>query len=205
MNCDQCIVHSYLSYVNKIGIKKCYRVVTNKQHTILVGASHRFYVGNGVYKELCDLRVGDTIYVHNNTKFTGKAEHVPIKIRVGFHPNASLGQISKGNGLEIHPAIANHEASLNHMDLDEYIGYLNTESQRTILNTIDFVPASEYNKIYALANRNKLLYIVVPDEIKSIESVGQSDMYRIGVGGADFFDSNYIVNKIVVSNFNYLI
>ena len=50
-----------------MGKKECFELVTVSDRKIIATGDHKFYVGDNRYKELRELKVNDTIYIHNNT------------------------------------------------------------------------------------------------------------------------------------------
>ena len=68
------IFHNIVANVVKCGVKPCYKVVTEKGFVIKTTKEHKFYIGNGKYKPLKKIFIGDTIYVHNNTHSKEKKE-----------------------------------------------------------------------------------------------------------------------------------
>jgi hypothetical protein len=51
--------------------KECFEIVTNQGFNIKATKEHKFYIGNGKYSSLESLSEGDTVYIHNNTRFKG--------------------------------------------------------------------------------------------------------------------------------------
>lgn len=118
------------------GKKPVFRVETKRGHVIRATAEHRFLVGPK-FVPLADLRVGDTVFIHNNTRYRA-GESSPVEDRkyrkmlfVKHHGVAGVKEVfdkKTGNTYQYHRLAqyrAVMEAHLNGLDFDTYVARLN--------------------------------------------------------------------------------
>lgn len=141
---NNCIIKQPVADVKKCGVKMCYRLTTASGHMIDATEDHRFYVGNGEYKKLKDLTVGEEVFVHSNTPNT--KEHEPRvaykECLVKYHPSKKYKTVNAKNkdgeitSSFVYCRVFEHvlvaEAMLNGLTLEEYVNILNTGNAEVI-------------------------------------------------------------------------
>jgi recombination protein RecA len=202
------------------GDKPCFKLTTQSGRAILASADHKFFVGNK-YVELGSLQVGDTLYIHNNTRFKcGDNTERPYRkdLLVKHHPVAGTKVIEgKYTYHRIAQSRATVEAEMNGMSLDAYVALLNAGdiegirvlSREDHVHHIDENPSNdalsnlvviigeEHNRLHATLNHNYLRFTAVPDSVASVEYAGVRDTYDIRMA-APF--NNYVANEFIVHN-----
>ena len=211
--------------VNKIidvlmnGEKECFRVTTESGKSISATKEHRFFTGAG-FVVLSDLNVGDTVYVHDNVqpKTSNGANLVRKTWSVKHHPVAKEKIVE---GKYVYKRMMEsrfiYEAYMNGIAPEEYRGRLNageleglvflSEDQHVhhidenfennakenlvVLNAVD------HGKLHMGERTEKPRYVVMPEKIVAIESVGVHPTYDIMM---DDPYRNYVANKFVVHN-----
>lgn len=144
------VIKQPIADVKKCGVQKCYRISTKSGKTIEATANHNFYIGNGEYKELKDLKVNDLLYIHDNIPSTEKNNNTNKgkykEILVKYHPSEKYKIITandkNGNAiyeytycrLDEHQLVM--EAYLNGFTPDEYRNILNFGDKKVISNFI---------------------------------------------------------------------
>jgi recombination protein RecA len=217
------VFRNKIADVVKSGIKECFEVVTEKGFKIKTTKDHKFYIGTN-YVPLSELSVGDTIFVHNNT--TWKSEKKKRKYGKYVETTLKWyhrGNPRKINGGEYYRATVHRltfEARMNNMTYEDYKILLNSGitklpnnfwtipdeyevhhiDENTINNhpdNLQLIEHSEHAKLHALNNNNNLRFVVVPDKIVSITSIGEVETYDIK---CYFPYNNFIAEGIVVHN-----
>lgn len=220
------IIRNRVLDVVKTGLKKCYRISTSDGQTLRSTAEHKYQTPNG-YVALSDLKIGDEVFVHNNTRVKGRKKSFNRPdVMVKYHPNwpSKIVYCKEMNKDYIYfrgqKSRAVYEAFLNNMSFDKYIEYLNTESKTNIkelnflpndihvhhldedfnnnnINNLILVDPSEHGKLHAKDRIRNLSFIAVPVKIQEIVKVGDIETYDIKCA---FPYNNYIANGIVVHN-----
>lgn len=139
------------------GIKECFLVITENGHSIKCTRDHKFYVGNGEYKKLEDIKREDNVYTFDFERVHG-CENTDIMQRVRYsdnvtvknHPDPWLTKHtikSKGVSYLWHRIPKYRlivEASMNNMSYDKYVWSLNNLSEEEVKN-LQYVDTSKYD------------------------------------------------------------
>jgi Intein splicing domain len=140
INSDGLLVPHRIADVFKTGGQQCFEITVADGKKIVATADHRFFVGTD-YAKLSDLRAGDRVWVHNNTR----ANPLPrsqepignrVYLNVKHHPLAGVKRVrsrtsrteEKYSTYEYHRvarARAVVEAAMNGLALDRYVDRLN--------------------------------------------------------------------------------
>jgi len=218
------IIRNKIVNVFDRGENECYEVTTEGGYKIVCTSKHRFLTEND-YLELCELKPGQILYVHNGTPFTKNDEEKAKRRKrkeylVKYHPNPDAGiKIIDGKYrfVRVKRARAVLEASLNNLNLDDYINRLNSgqiEGLRYISNdqhihhinedTLDdsvgnlmILSYSEHRRTHSLKEHNNLRFIAIKDTIKSIIPIGLRQTFDIEMEAPY---NNYIASNFVVHN-----
>lgn len=208
------------------GTKDCFRVTTASGETIEATEDHKFYTGTD-FVELKELKVGDPVFVHNNTPFTTdfiQSSRVSRKdVYVKDHPVAGEKLVKdKKTGKEyLYKRLAKSravmEAHINGLSYEEYIGRLNDASLDGLiflkreqhvhhinencmdnsLSNLVIIDSSEHSRQHALERHNNLRFIAVEDSIVSIENVGPKATFDLKMNSPY---NNFVADKFVVHN-----
>ncbi len=174
INEEDCIFKNRVVDVVKTGIKECYKVVTLGGHEIVCTGDHGFYVGNGSYIKAATLEVGDTVFIHNNSrnrKDWPQARYTEIIVK--YHPNGikkivtanDRQGVKKYSYLRYRVKKANLviEADHNNLTYDDYISLLDSEN-RDEIDKLWFIPDTYVVHHKDLDSRNdKITNLVVMD------------------------------------------
>ena len=220
INSAGCVFQNPVLNVIKSGMKKVFEITTSDGNKIKATPEHKFYIGDGKYKRLDELSIGDMVYVHNNTRNKG-IEFVKHskEVYVKTHPAWRSRMI---NGYKYHRArvsVAMVEAIMNNKPYKEFVDMLNygkydKKSIRTVpsnchvhhidhndrndsLSNLIVMTGSEHNRLHALYHHNKLRFIAVPMRIINIVSSGQCMTYDIT---CPYPNNNFVANKFIVHN-----
>jgi RecA/RadA recombinase len=220
INEENKIFRNEIADVVKTGVKECFLLKTEKR-TIEATKDHKFFNGEE-YIALEKLNKGDTVYVHNNIPF--RKEHKKIKykeVMIKYHPTGRKKTVEgKYNYYRLHNSHFVYEANENNMSIEEYRNYLNNESKEKInklwtvpknmdihhkdanslndsLDNLLLIDKSEHYRLHATENHNNMRFVVVPEKIISIKSVGEKETYDIKCFSPY---NNFIANGFVVHN-----
>lgn len=227
VNHNNCIIKNEMLDVVKTGKQLCFRVKTECGNTIRCTKEHKFLTEDG-YKPLEKLKVGDVVYVHNNT--TNKKNSTTYKNRkdvfAKYHPYAPIKKIKcdKCNKEYVYYRIQLSrfifEAHLNGMSFEEYKKFLNTRSKREI-NFLKFIPKNMHvHHLDENFNNNDLSNLILIDSSKHgkihakdrVDNLNfiatQSKIVKISKEKElETYDikcafpfNNYIANKFVIHN-----
>lgn len=207
--------------VVKSGVKECFRLCTKKGFNIEVTKDHKFYTETN-YLPLSELKVGSIVFVHNNTPYRKEDAKLRSKYAETTLKWYYKGKPKKVNGYyyfreKVHRLV--YEAFMNNISYEEYKLMLNSSSslppnwntipegfdvhhidENTLNNSIEnleLIDMRQHARTHALDRHDNLRFIVVPDEVVSIESVGMKETYDIKCG---FPYNNFIAQGIVVHN-----
>lgn len=215
------IVQNRIVDVFDSGVKSCFQVTTERGHKLTATADHRFWTGED-YVPLGSLTVGDTVMIHNNTRYrndgkSGRRED-RVYLYVKEHPVAGVKMVDgKYRYHRLARARAVVEAELNHLTLDEYITKLNAHnlSGLTFLDRTQIVhhkdedptndvpenlvimTKDEHDRHHAHERHNEFRFVAVPDQIASITAIGARHTYDIEM--ADPYH-NFVAQGLVVHN-----
>lgn len=202
------------------GKHDCYKVTTKNGNILVSTLEHKYYTPNG-FVELKDLKIGNTVFIHNKTPFKKQHKKIEYKeVYVKYHPKWKTRSIDKYIYYRNRVCNAVYEAYLNNMSYEEYIMCLNTKN-KDFIDTLKTIPIGydvhhidenfkndkldnlvllekkEHYRLHALKNHNNLRFIVIEDEIVNVEFVGKIQTYDIK---CLFPYNNYIANGVVVHN-----
>lgn len=220
MNEEGRIFQNRIIDVVDTGVKECFRIETENGEYIEATEDHKFFTGSE-FKRLGDLRVGDTVIIHNNTPF--KSSNPPKAINrkevyVKHHPVAKekvvAGRYTYKRLYEYRAVV---EAFMNGLEYDQYIDCLNSGNidgleflssddhvhhidenclNNDITNLAVF-KAGEHGYLHSMNRHNNLRFTVVENKISSIKRIGNTQTYDIKMSSPF---NNYIANNFVVHN-----
>jgi|694.fasta_scaffold00112_67 recombination protein RecA len=216
------VFRNQIADVVKSGVKECFEVITKKGFKIKATKDHKFYSGES-YIPLEKLKVGDIVFVHNNTSWKCSKKRTRSKYEETTMKWYYKGNPRKINGFDyfrekIHRLV--FEANMNNMTYDKYkemlnsgitslpnnfwtipeefdIHHIDENTKNNDISNLQLIQNSEHAKLHALNNHNNLRFVVVEDEIVSIKSVGNMETYDIK---CYFPYNNFIAEGIVVHN-----
>jgi len=207
--------------VVKSGVKECFELITKDGFRIKTTKDHKFYTGTN-YVSLSDLSKGDTVFIHNNTpyikeKISHRNKYAETTMKFYYR-----GKPRMINGYPYFRETVHRltfEATQNNMSYYNYKKMLNTVEylpidfwtipegydvhhidENTLNNNpsnLELLSNSVHDRLHALANHNNLRFMVTPDIIESITSVGEMETYDIK---CEFPYNNFIAQGIVVHN-----
>ncbi len=129
MTDDGQIVQNKITGVIYSGEKECFKITTVGDNIIEATSDHKFFTGNG-YTELKDLKIGDTLFIHDGARrevvriFNENNERNYLYVK--YHPVAGSKVIDgKHIYYRLAKARAIWEAHMNGLSLEEYIDLLN--------------------------------------------------------------------------------
>jgi len=144
MNEDGRIFMNRIQKVIKTGNKPCFEICTKSGLSLIATEDHKLWTGTS-YKEISEIRVGDPVFIHNNTRWTSDMEEKEFAL-VGDSENTyrkylyvkshGVAGIKKTDGYAYHRLARSRaviESQMNNMSFDEYIDCLNN---RDISNLI---------------------------------------------------------------------
>ncbi len=212
VNENDVVIQNRIVDVVKTGENECFEVTTKTGRITKTTSGHRFFTGSA-YVELSSLNVGDTVFIHNNTRASVK-EKKKQEVRQCFyidnHPH-----FHRYHGIRKYRAI--YEAHMNGISIEDFLQRLNLNkleglsfvSKEMHMHHLDgdhtnnhvdnlcVMSESEHLRHHALISRKNLGFIVVPDEIVSIVSVGVQPTYDLKM---ETPYHNYIANGFVTHN-----
>jgi recombination protein RecA len=221
INEEEKVFRNKIADVVKSGVKECFELKTKKGYSIKATKDHKFYVGYA-YLPLSELKVGSKVFVHNNTPFS-KSQ---INERKSYYETTIKwyykGKPKKINGNfyfreKVHRLV--YEAHMNGLTYLEYkemlnnctmlpkdwwtipegyeIHHINEHRLNNDMSNLQLIDNRSHARLHALDKHNNLRFMVVDDEIVSIESVGEMETYDIK---CYFPYNNFIAEGIVVHN-----
>lgn len=221
INEENRVFRNQIADVVKSGVKECFKLTTNLGFSIEATKDHKFFTGSS-YVPLSELRPGSTVFVHTNTPFKKNSEPLRRKYSETTIKWYYKGKPKKINGNyyfreRIHRLI--YEAHMNGITFEEYIDFLNTwtclpkdwntipegyhihhideNTQNNSIENLQMISSSQHSVLHSVERHNNLRFMVVPDTVVSIESVGMKETYDIKC----FFPyNNFIAEGIVVHN-----
>ncbi|MCK9154597.1 MAG: hypothetical protein M0P12_00635 [Paludibacteraceae bacterium] len=214
------MIHNKVVGVVKTGKKPCFEVVTEDGQKITSTLEHKFMVDSG-FKPLSDLKIGDLVYVHNNTRTHGQKDHEYYpEILVKYHPHAKTKIINGYTYYRVKISHAVLEADRNQMSFDEYRDFLNVASKEEIdkiktipeglhVHHIDenvnnntasnllVINSKDHGVYHSKMKLKNLSFIAAKTKITSIINVGERETYDIK---CDFPNNNFVANNFIVHN-----
>lgn len=220
INENDCIFRQRILNVVHTGNKMCYTVKTKLGNTISCTSDHKFYTGSE-YLQLNELKVGDTVYVHNNT--AAKEE----KKERECYRSTTAKWYYKGDAKEINGCwyykLAEHrliyEAHINGITYEAYKDILNKDQclpanfltipdgyevhhidenkKNNHTNNLEMLDYKTHGRLHLQDNKDRLSFIAMPDEIVEIKKWMVRSTYDIK---CEFPHNNYIAEGFVVHN-----
>lgn len=203
------------------GVKPTFKLRTRSGFEIDATADHPFYTGDK-YTKLGDLRVGDTVFVHDNTaiRAEGEAREEPQGSRKTFyvkaHPHAPKKIVSENyTYFGLRASRATVEASMNKLSLEQYIAKLNDndlaglsflspdddvhhlDEDFTNDDLSNLLVMSRADHASHHGRERPVQFIATADTIESIEDAGDQHVYDIKVEGPY---NNFVADGFVVHN-----
>ncbi len=178
INTDEKIIRNKICDVVKTGIKKCYSVTSQSGETIIVTKEHKFYVGNGNYRKLGELKIGDKVFLHKNEHYKrDKRKKIDYKyVGVKYHPSERWKKIKKGECEYLYcvlkASLLACESQINNMDVKEYRKILNTKSKEYITKNLKFIDTAVYDIHHKDGNSKN-------DNIENLEIIKKSEHYKL--------------------------
>ena len=216
---DDFIISNKIKDVIYCGKKKCYEVVTIDNKKIITTKDHKFYIGNNKYKKLKDLKIGDYIFTHNNTRYKNKKITRYKEVLVKYHPTWRTKKVCGHKYYRNRIADAVIEAKLNNLSYKKYIDLLNSDRKikiKTIPNgyvvhhkdnnykndnikNLELITVKKHKQLHQKTNKvfSSGGFIATETKIKSIKFVDNRETYDISCQSPF---NNYIANKFVVHN-----
>jgi recombination protein RecA len=215
------VFRNQIANVVKSGVKECFKLTTKSGKQIEATKDHKFYTGTN-YVPLSELTEGSIVFIHNNTPYTKDDESIKKKYKEITLKWYHKGSPRKINGYwffreKVHRLV--YEANMNGLSYEEYKLLLNSNTslpdnwntipeglevhhidENTLNNDVSnlqLIDSSSHSRLHALDRQDNLRFMVIPDEIVSIISVGEKETYDIKC----FFPyNNFIAEGIVVHN-----
>ena len=227
VNDEGLVVRNEVLDVVKTGTKECHRVTTEEGFTLVSTAEHKYMTPFG-FKPLSDLKEGDMVFIHNNTRTKGRKKYPNRpEIYVKYHPSWPTKIVHDPESQKDYiyyrgqKSRAVYEAHLNNISYDLFIEILNTWDAKGIDQTLRVLPQDihVHHKDEDFMNNNlSNLQLIDPsehgklhanDRIKNLSFVTiPTKIVRIEpIGELCTYDlkcmypyNNYIANGIVVHN-----
>lgn len=207
------------------GVQECFELKTARGHSITATAAHRFRVDDG-FVRLESLRVGDAVWLHENTHRTSgtpkpRAQYAEVFVK--NHPVAApkvvycrkVGKDYKYFRLRKSRAVV--EADLNGLSLDEYIDRLNSgeltglvflprerhvhhkdhDHTNDLLENLEIMSASEHGREHLPTGQKRFTLVPTKDQITSITPVGPRQTYDLCMEAPNH---NFVADRFVVHN-----
>lgn len=213
------IFQNRITDVVSTGVKPCFSLKTDSGEEIIGTADHKFFIGDH-YVRLGDLKVGDTVFIHNNTHF--QKEHVDSiyrkEVYVKNHPVAPTRLIEgkyQYHRLPLSKAVV--EANMNGMELEVYkknldagytdgmvfleshlhVHHKDEDARNNHIDNLVVIDPRDHGRLHAVERHNNLRFIVVPTTVASIEPVGDRETFDIKMLSPY---NNFVANNFVVHN-----
>lgn len=221
MDHDGFIVKNRVADVVKTGTKACFLLCTDSGRKIKATSDHKFFTGCK-YQPLSELKVGDEVVVHNNTRYKNDGKrHLPyLATTVKWHYSKTIKpRIIHGNTYYVLPLHRMaYEANLNGLELDEYRELLNSgitslpHGFKTIPpnhdvhhvdenrhnnhpDNLELIEHGDHAILHSDKNRGK--WVVTTEKIVSIDPAGDHDTFDVKCYVPH---NNYVANGFVVHN-----
>ena len=221
INSELGVLQNLVLDVLYVGLKVSFKVTTKKGYSVISSKDHRYLTELRGFRRLEDIRPGERVYIHNNTRYCGRElEKKRPTVMVKYHPFWKKKKVGKYVYYRGRVSRATVEAVFNSMSYKEYIKLLNT-GDTALIERLRFLPRDlqvhhkdgdptnnapgnlevldsiAHGRMHALERHNDFRFMVVPDEIISIEDVGERESYDIV---CKYPNNNFIANGIVVHN-----
>ena len=221
INEENRVFRNQIADVVKSGVKECFKLTTGLGFSIEATKDHKFFTGTS-YVPLSELSIGSDVFVHTNTPFKKNSKSLRKKYKETTIKWYYKGKPKNVNGSyyyreKVHRLI--YEAYMNGISFYTYVDLLNTwtklpkfwntipegyqihhideNTQNNSVENLQMISSSEHSLLHSTERHNNLRFMVVPDSVVSIESVGMKETYDIKC----FFPyNNFIAEGIVVHN-----
>lgn len=220
------IIRNQILDVVYTGKKVCYKIETDNGQQLLSTPEHKYLTPTG-YKPLSELKPGDQVLVHNNTRVTGRQQHsTRPTICVKYHPNLPtkiVHDTKTGNDYLYYRGQTSrlvYEAFMNEMSFDSYKNLLNEGTKAEIqklrflpnsvhvhhkdenftnddINNLQLIDPSEHGKLHTKDRIRNLSFIAVTATITNITEDCVYDTYDLR---CEYPYNNYIAEGFVVHN-----
>lgn len=219
MNEKNRIIRNPISEVVSTGRKECFRLTSKGGFSIEATSDHKFFVGTQ-YKALSELKVGDIVFVHNNTQKQGRNKvdrHFEVHLKWYYKNSRKIGN-SVYYRADRHRLV--YEAYMNGVEYEDYIRLLNSGTKElpplwwTIPegmhvhhidencrndepSNLELIDPSSHGKLHASARQDNLRFVAVADYVKEITPIGIRDTYDVKC----FYPyNNFVADGFVVHN-----
>ena len=228
INEDNKIIQNKIIDVVQSGVKKCFLLKLETGEYIKATADHKFFNGKD-YVALSALKIGDSVFIHNNTPFKQSSKKQCIErayFYVKYHPNAPIKNIVQKCGKEektytycvVKRSLAVIEASMNNMTLKDYVAYLNNDNKLPNIKYLDKKLQIHHKNENVLDDSLENLVVLSCSEHSKLHALKNHNNLRFtvtpskivsieDVGDSMTYDirmlspyNNYIANKFVVHN-----
>lgn len=204
------------------GVRECFRITTESGQHLIATAEHKFFIGTG-YVPLSALKAGDDVFVHRNIPFTGQSGVSGDYRKVSFVKHHPYGSAHVVDGKYVYRRVFQSrllvEALNNGLSLKEFTDRLNTGHLEGLVflppelhvhhkdedftnnapDNLVVVEASAHGRLHALKAHNNLRFVVIPDRVTGITSVGLRPTYDVCMEQPF---NNFVAQGIVVHNSN---
>lgn len=207
VNEDNRVAQNRIVDVVRVGVREVFRLTADNGFSTTVTEDHKFFNGIG-FVRLADLRPGDELLVHNNTRWSSdhqKPTRGRAEVYVKHHPHAPDKVVrDKQRGYShtykrLKRARASLEAAMNGLDLESYVARLNSgelgglvfsdpEMHVHHLNedftddrpeNLMLIGPPEHGRLHAVEKDNNLRFVAVPARVTSVEPVGEREVFDI--------------------------
>lgn len=181
INENDCVFMNEILDVVKSGIKECFEVtavIGEKEYKIEATKDHKFYVGNNKYEPLENLKVGDSIFIHDSFRNTQVDEKDLKEYRVKEvytknypNPNCPIKMVEgkyKYYRNPIYRVVV--DAYLNDLEFDDFVEILNNRTKEEI-EELKFVDSTKFDIHHIDGNRQN-------NTIENLEIIERREHYR---------------------------
>ena len=219
INENDIIVRNNIEGVVYSGEKECFHMTCEKGYSVDSTEDHKYYIGNGKYLPLKDLKIGGNVYIHDNTLMPTKrqARKGYSETTVKYHPNAPKKKVSGHLYHRCKVHILAYEASKNNLSYDDYKKMLNSEIKKPFwvvpkgsevhhkdkdrknnnINNLELLTKKEHLKLHGYEQAKQIQYHATSVKILDIKRIGIQKTYDIQCQAPY---NNFIANDIVVHN-----
>jgi RecA/RadA recombinase len=216
-----CVVMNRVMNVIDSGVKQTWTVVTVSGNHITATDNHEFYMGDGEYRRLDHLQVGDTLFSHEKHRLsTKRVQKVRPTVCVKYHSSGKLKIVQGFTYYQIYKHHLVYEAMRNGLTYEEYVEVLNTKTldyidslwivpkghdihhkdgdiHNNALGNLEMIDHRSHAQMHWSQKPHNLMRRVVEDRILSITPAGEMQVYDI-VCAEPY--RNFIANGIAVHN-----
>ncbi len=220
------VIHNQILDVISTGKKLCYKIKTDLGQQLISTLEHKYLTPTG-YKALSELKVGDQVQIHNNTRVIGRKQYSSRpETYVKYHPYLSPKIIHDSKTEKDYLYYRGqtsrlvYESYLNKMSFTNYIDFLNEKTKSEIcqltflpenihvhhkdedftnnkIENLQLIDPSEHGKLHIKDRVRNLSFITVTATIIDITEECILDTYDLK---CQYPYNNYIAEGIVVHN-----